>query len=213
MQPLATTTDLEDRIGRSLTSAEAARAPALLSDASALIRRYCRKDFLYHEDDVKVLRASGPEIVLPYRPVQEVSSVIAKSGRAGVPDIPVTWWTFDGIDRLFVADASSSGVVNLPEDWYSGTFPDTFQVTYTHGYPEVPPEATGVCANVVLAVLLAPTMAAGVIGEVIGPYSYRVVRAGGGVAVALQENDLAQLRDFRDTESTLFLGGGRLWSS
>lgn len=42
---LATQADVEDRLGRPATEAEAARLPALLSDASAAVAGYCNQDF------------------------------------------------------------------------------------------------------------------------------------------------------------------------
>jgi hypothetical protein len=208
LPPLATVDDLTARLGRDLTSIEASRAGALLLDASRLIRRYCKRDFLYHEDDILILRADGGEIKIPSRPVISVASVIAISGREDVPDIPVTWYTFDEIDKITIMDATASGVINLPEAWYMyWTSPGTFQVTVTHGYTSYPEDVNSVCANSVISVLTAPSQASGVIGETFGPYSYRVVRSGGGVKVALSEDDMDALSDYRPKYGTIRFGG------
>jgi hypothetical protein len=211
LPPLATVDDLTARLGRPLNPAESSRVGALITDASGLIRRYCRKDFEYHADDTKTLRADGGVVKLPYRPVDSVTSVTAKSGISYIPDIPITWYVFDGIDEITILDAAMSGIMNLPEVWYqSGTFAGTFIVKYSHGYHPVrpyPDDVIGVCANSVISVLQAPNQASGVIGETIGPYSYRVVRSGGGVKVALDESDLAILDDFREKFSTIHVGG------
>lgn len=42
---LATQEDVEERLGRRATEAEAARLPSLLSDASAVVIGYCRQGF------------------------------------------------------------------------------------------------------------------------------------------------------------------------
>ena len=42
---LATQADVEGRLGRDLSEAEAVRLPSLLSDASAVVIGYCRQDF------------------------------------------------------------------------------------------------------------------------------------------------------------------------
>jgi hypothetical protein len=211
LPPLATVDDLTARLGRTLTASESSRVDALLRDSSVLIRRYCRRSFLYEEDDTVTLKADAGQIKLPGKPVIRVSSVVAKSGLPNVPDIPVFWYSFDGIETITILDASASGLINLPEIWYMvGAFPGTFIVTYTHGYTEYPDEVVAVCANSVLSVLMAPTMAAGVIGETIGAYSYRVTRAGGGIAVGLSESDMAALSDYRDRYGTLPTGGFRL---
>jgi len=204
---LAQVSDIENRIlPRTLSPAEQTRAAVLLQDASAQIRRYCRKTFQSITEDIQVFRANGSAIKLPGRPIVSVDNVVAISGNEYCPDLPVTWWTFDEIDEISFAEASASGVINLPEAWYEfGAYPGTFRVTYTHGYPVVPDEVVMVCATAVISVLLAPTMAAGVIGETIGSYSYRLERTGGGLAVALSEADLAALNDFRDKTATIKL--------
>jgi hypothetical protein len=134
-----------------------------------------------------------------------------------IPDIPVIWYVFDEIDKITIPDANSSGIMNLPEAWYSfGSFSGTYLVTYSHGYHPVrpyPQEVVTVCANSVISVLQAPSQASGVVGETIGAYSYRVVRSGGGIKVALLEDDLEALDDFRDKHSTINIGGGWLCHS
>jgi hypothetical protein len=204
---LASVDDVQARIlPRVLSAAEITRAGVLLKDASSQIRRYCKKDFLYHAGDVLTLMAAGSVIKIPYRPVVDVTSVVAISGNPSVPDIPVTWWTFDEIDEITVGDAGASGVINLPEAWYEyGAFPGTYRVTVDHGYTEIPDDVEMVCATTVISVLMAPTMAAGVIGETVGSYSYRLERGGGGLVVALTEADLAALEDYRPKDGTIVL--------
>jgi hypothetical protein len=199
LTPLCSSTDISTRLGRALSPAETTRVPALIGDATSQIVRHCRKDFQWHPNDVLQIPGDGSTIKLPYRPVVSVSSVVAISGRADIPNIPVTWWVFDGVDEISIAESTASGVINLPEAWYDfGAFPGTYQVTYSHGYQTVPDEVVMVAANAVIGVLLAPTMAAGVIGETVGAYSYRMERSGGGLAVALNAGDLAILDDYRD---------------
>lgn len=199
LTPLIQVTDITGRLGRSLTPTETTRVPFLISDATSQIVRYCRKDFQLHLGDTMDIKGDGSCIKLPYRPVTAVNSVTAISGRSDIPNIPVSWWTFDGIDEVSIAESTASGVVNLPEAWYDyGAFPGTFLVNFDHGYSAVPDDVVMVGANAVIAVLMAPTQAAGVIGETVGPYSYRLERSGGGSAVALSSSDLAQLDDYRD---------------
>ena len=202
LPPLATADDISARLGRALTDAEATRAVPLLGDASAQIRRYCRRDFLLHVSEPVVLYGHDSEILLPQYPVQEVISVTAIGGGMGLPNVPIPWYTFDGIRKIRIDPGH--GIINLPEVWWtSDLYPGTFEIVYSYGYQAVPDDVIMVCANAALAVLTAPTMAAGVIGETIGPYSYRLERGGGGVAVALTSADLAALKDYRVTESTI----------
>jgi hypothetical protein len=202
LPPLATADDISARLGRALTDAEATRAVPLLGDASAQIRRYCRRDFLLHVDEEVVLFGHDSLILLPQYPVQSVSSVVAIGGGMGLPDVPIPWYTFDSIRTIRIDPGH--GIINLPEVWWtSSLYPGTFRIVYSFGYTAYPDDVNMVCANAVLGVLTAPTMAAGVIGETIGPYSYRLERGGGGVAVALTSADLAALKDYRITETTI----------
>ena len=209
LPPLATVDDLTARLGRPLSAVESSRVDALLRDSSALIRRYCRRDFLYHEGDVRSLRADGADIKLPGKPVYAVNSVTAVSGNPTIPDVPVIWFLFDNIDKVTIVDAAASGIINLPEAWFfgAGAFPGTFSVNYDHGFRDVPDEVVSVCANSVISVLTAPTMASGVIGETVGAYSYRLVRSGGGIQVALNQDAEAALNDYRDRYGTIPVGG------
>lgn len=208
LPPLAVQSDVEARLGRPLNTLEAARIDALLADGSAFIRQYCRKDFENHPGDVVNVKASGGVIKLPYRPVQAVNSVTAISGAPGIPNINVFWYVFDQIDEITVADPGFSGIINLPEYWYDiGWFSSTFQVNYDHGFTTVPDIAVSVLCTAVISVLTAPTMAAGVIGETVGNYSYRLQRTGGGISAALKDADLSALEDFRGGKySTIQLG-------
>lgn len=195
MEPLASVSDLSDRLGRPLTAAEAARAPALLTDASAKVRSYTRQAFTRTDDDTVVVRAQQGEIRLPQRPVLAVSSVVAV-GSGGAPDLPVVGWFWDGLD--IIRTVADSPLINLPERWYEEdreAYPDTYRVTYSHGTAQVPDIVVAVVARMVLRTLTAPTMAGGVTGETIGPYSYRTDGSGVGTAVAMTDEDRKELND------------------
>jgi hypothetical protein len=207
LPPLATLDDISGRLGRPLTDAEATRAPLLLTDASAQVRRYCRRDFLLHASETDIFRCHDSEIQLPDKTTTEVISVTAIGSDFGggidLPDIPVPWFVYDGIDRIRL-DLGTDWIINLPYVWLdSDYYPQTYSVVRSYGYVETPDEVTAVCATAVIGVLTAPTMAAGLIGETVGPFSYRMERSGGGTAVALTQADLASLKDFRMTTATL----------
>lgn len=204
LPPLATASDLTARLGRELTPAEASRAGALLADASAQIRRYCRNDFQPAQDVTRVLYGHDSEIELPHMPVNSVSSVVAIGGGMLLPDIVVTWFTFDGVNRIRI-HPGNWGIINLPEAWIqdSDAYPGTFRVTWNYGLADVPDDVVMVCANAVLGTLMAPTTAAGVVSETIGPYSYQLARSSGGIKVILTKDDLAPLKDYRRNVRTL----------
>lgn len=200
---LASSADLEARLGRDLTAAEAARAAALLADASALVRSYTRQTFTLVEDDGAVLRAQGGEIRLPQRPVTAVASVVAIGGSDAVPDVTVADWVWDGLDLIRVG--AGCCVINLPEVWWDDEdgYPGTYRVTYSHGYATVPADVVRVVCGMALRTLTAPTMAGGVTSETVGPYSYRIDQPGTGLAVALTAADKKDLDGYRVTEAQI----------
>lgn len=208
LAPLAVPGDIAARLGRELTPQEAVRVGALLTDASAQVRRYCRRDFLMHESETGVYHGHDSIIRLPDKTTTNVESVVAigssqSQSQLILPDFPVPWFIFNGIDEIRV-EPGLHGIANLPEwFWDSDIYPQTFRVTRDYGYAQVPDEVVAVCATAVIGVLTAPTQAAGLIGETVGPYSYRLERGGGGTGVALSQADLAGLKDFRVTTGTV----------
>jgi hypothetical protein len=203
LPPLATPDDIAARLGRTLTDVEATRVVPLLQDASAQVRRYCRRDFLLHAGDTQILRGYDSEILLPDKTTTAVNSVVMIGGGMGLPDLPITWYTFDGIDRIRYDPGR--WLINMPEVYWDmdDVYPQTFRIQRDYGYPEVPDDVLSVVATAVIGVLTAPTQAAGLLGETIGPYSYRLERSGGGSGVALAQADLASLADYRTTVGTI----------
>lgn len=209
MAALATAADLEARIGRTLTPVEQARADALLADASALIRSYTRQQFDQVAGDVIVLRPVGSHLRLPQRPVTAVTSVVALSGTNTIPDwtVPPGCWQWDGIDLVQVWPSDRSVWVSLPEVAYDVSGPDTYRVTYDHGYATVPADVVAVCCRMVLAALLAPTMTEGLVQERIGQYSYQYGQGTGqaspGATVRMTDADRDALQNYRRTAGTI----------
>lgn len=195
MPDLATVTDLEDRLGRSLTTAEAAKAPAMLGDASGLLRRYCRMTFTTSTNATIVLRPVGNELKLPNRPVLAVDQV-EQIGTAGTSDrvMAVDEWEFDGIDRVTVHSLWTPRLFGIV-----GSYADTYRVVYDSGDVTVDPSIVSRCCAMVFRVLLAPTAAEGLIQEHIGKYGYQYGQAPGqaspGAVVKLTKEDKDALAD------------------
>lgn len=203
---LATPDDIVDRLGRNLNQVEAARVDALLRDGSAIIRRYCRNDFTYRENDNLIIVADAGELKLPNRPVWSVEKVIWKSGFQGVLDFPISWYVFDGIDKITIPSPYGSGIINLPYMWYlTAWYSDSFEVFYTYGYHDVPNEVTAVLCTAIISELATPTMSATLASESIGAYSYSMRRtSGAGLNAALIDAGMkTTLNDFRNTEGTI----------
>jgi hypothetical protein len=199
MVALASTTDLEARMGRPLAPSEYPRAEALLDDASALVRDYTNQDFSRTDNDTAVLRAQQGEIRLPQRPVLDVTSVVAL-GAGGAPDLPIVGWEWDGLD--IVRTLTISPVINLPEVWIEDdldAYPGTYRVTYSHGGAAAPPAVVAVVAAMALRTLTAPSVMGGVTGETVGPYSYRTDGTGVGTSVTMTDADRRALVRYRRT--------------
>lgn len=200
MTPLAQISDLEARLGRSLTQSELARAAATLADASSKIRTYTRQAFDPVTDQTMVVRGTAGEIRLPQRPVVSVSAVVAL-GAYGAPDFPLIDWAFDGID--IVKLGTGTGIINLPEAfWDEDSYLGTYRVTYSHGYASLPDAIVSKACEIALRVLTSPSMAGGVISETVGPYSYRLDAPGGGLSAVLTAGDKTDLEPWRSLAST-----------
>ncbi len=201
MAPLVTEADLVARLGYDLSDEQAARAPALLADASALVRSYTEQDFLPMDRSV-VLRSQGGLIRLPQRPVTSITSVTA-IGYNGAPDTVLVDWWWDGTDLIKLG--SGAAVINLPERWFDDEsgWPLTFRVVYTSGYEQVPDDVVMVVCRMVMTTMTAPTMIGGVTSETIGPYSYRLEQAGTGTAVSMTDADRQILSRYRRKTGTI----------
>lgn len=201
MSALASPADLEARLGRDLTAQEAARAEALLNDASAVVRAYTRQTFDLATDDEVVLRATGGRITLPGWPVQDVSRVEVIGGSEALPDFTLADWLFDGIDTVRIGEGAA--VINLPEAWWDDDgYPGTYRVTYTHGYAEVPGDVLAVVCGVVLRVLTNPS---GYRSETVGSYSvtYAVPATGEQLGTNLTRYEMKALDRYRRKSDTV----------
>lgn len=210
MADLATTDDLEARLGRSLTATEDTRATAYLTDASALIRGYTRQTFSAVADDEVELRPVGMRIRLPERPVTDVSAVVA-IGWGGIADftMPLGSWGWDGIDIVEIAQFSGNTFINLPDLAVAleGGYPDTYRITYDHGDDTIPDDVIAVACGMVLRTLLSPSLVEGMTSEHIGQYSYQLGQFAGGAAagatIRLTEADKDALSRYRRMATTV----------
>jgi hypothetical protein len=125
---------------------DAAAADLALASASAVIRKWTRQTITRVDDDVARLRVIDcDELVLPQRPVVAVSEVKVNA-------LVLNDWVLSG-DRLL----RTGGWRYLPG---TSSYPDPgiVQVTYTHGFDEIPDEVRGVCLDLASATLSNPAM-------------------------------------------------------
>ena len=160
MPDLATTDDLEVRLGRALTSEETTKAEGLLADTSANVRGYTGQSFTEETTTQRVKIRNG-FVLLPQRPVTAVDTVENTSGTA----VSFTW---DGLERVYVP-------AQVPDSfsWEPYRAPlSLVDVTYTHGYETVPADIVGVVCGVTLRALGQDPMDGGTTQESIDGYSF-----------------------------------------
>lgn len=204
---LVTDDDIVARLGRALNPVESARTDAMIQDGSAIIRRFCREDFVWYDADVIKIVGDGNLIKVPWKPIASIDEVLALSGSPGIPDIAVTWFHFDDVDEITVMNPRASGIINLPEEWYEETFwyGGSFQITGAHGYQQTPDDVVAVLCTAITSELSTPTQSATLASESIGAYSYAMRRtSGAGLAAALLDAGMKTvLADYRQMTGTL----------
>ncbi len=177
---LATLEDVECRMGRTLTEAEADRLGCLLDDASAAVRAYTGQYFTVATTTARI-KAKGGAIRLPQRPVIAVTSVANTTGTT----LLHTW---DAGQQVWLS--SSMLVVNGPS--YHGRRPQYVDVTYTHGYATVPADIVAVVAQMAGRALGTTPAEGGVQSETIGGYNYSLgaAAAAGGLGMLPAERSV-----------------------
>jgi hypothetical protein len=143
LPPFATAAELA---AATQASVDPAAAELALASASAVIRRWTRQTISRVVDDEVTLRVIDcNELVLPQRPVASVSEVKVNS-------LVLNDWVLSG-DRLL----RTGGWHRLPG---TATYPDPglVQVTYTHGWMEIPDDVRAVCLDLASATLVNPSM-------------------------------------------------------
>lgn len=196
MADLITLVDVTSRMPEALNAGQAARAPALIRDASALVRRFV-PGLSSETDVVVVLELNANRLTLPTLPVISVSSVVQIGFATPLGDIliPPGAWRFNGIDQIILDEDASRWIINLSEGWWGDDPTATYRVTYSHGFATLPDDVIMVVANMVIRVLTSPSVVGGLTGENIGQYGYQMSQQQGteGSGVRLTENDKIQL--------------------
>lgn len=187
---LASVDDLEARYG-TLSTDQAARAPALLEDASGLVRDFCTVGLQILIDDERILRPVGSLIRLPEPPITAVTAVTAIA-RDGGPDIALAGWSWDGIDLVDVREATFELDTGQATWWDKiDQHTNTYRVIYTHGPPTTPRAAKAKVCQMVNRVLSSPSRTEGVVDRRIGQYGEQYQQGTGstGVGVILTKAD------------------------
>lgn len=186
MTDLATSTDIEARLGRTLTTLEATRVVPLLTDASASVRNYTRQTITQVTDDVVRLKIRNGRVRLPQRPATAVTTVKNTLG-----DLVLFQW--DGGSIVVVGSNVPDTFAWVP--WLNGMA--AVDVTYTHGYSTVPDDIVGVVCSIVMRALGREPLDAGITSETIQGYSYSLGSAGAAGAFGLLSSEADILDAYR----------------
>lgn len=181
MTDLATTVDVEARLGRTLTDTEALRIDALLADASASIRNYTRQELTAVAGDIATFKVRNGRVKLPQRPVTDVIAVTSLNS-----DPVLYQWLGD--DTILTGTNTPDSFAWVP--WTSGI--PAVNVEYDHGYDLIPDDIIGVCCSIVTRALGREPVDAGITSEAIAGYSYSLgsAAAAGGFGMLQAEKDI-----------------------
>lgn len=184
LDPLATTADLAARLGRALTAEETTRATPLLRDASAVARREAGRPFTAAAGDTARVRVRGLKLRLPKVPVTAVDTI------ADVDGNPLDF-TYDAGDVVTLSAIPLRGWVD---------------VTYDHGYAEIPDDVVGAVCSAVLRTLGVSPMETGYQSETVEGYAYTVGAAAASGAVGFLDAELAVFRAYKRVGGMARLG-------
>lgn len=186
MADLFTSTDVVARLGRTLTSSEAAKIAALIKDASASIRNYTHQTISQVTGDVVRVPVRNGKLRLPQRPVTAVSNV---SNTAVSP----LYYQWIGDDTISVGPTGINAFGWEP--YRIGLM--TVQVTYDHGYVPIPDDIVGVGCSIVMRALGREPTDAGITSESIQGYSYSLGAAGAAGAFGLLQAEKDVLEGYK----------------
>lgn len=194
MDPLVDSSAVTGRWARTLTGDETRVLPQILADASAAVRAYTGQDITAGESTTRIRptrRSLGDltwVLLLPQRPVTAVTHVKDIDG----DEVPL--WRWDGLEEIHLPSRAAFPVVN-------GSWVDPagrpLDVTYTHGYDEVPDDIVAVICQVAGRRLGINPGDANTQSEGIGDYRYsRTSQAGAGV-FGLLDDEKTMLNRYR----------------
>lgn len=163
----ATSDDLAIRLGIELTGDEIDRASVLLGRASGLIQDEANLTLALVTDTITMPGTTDERIKLPQRPVISVDSVTLGGGEL----VEGRDWYLDGsviirLPRFVVTADGFTSEFSLGAGF--GWPTQTLEISYTHGYIDVPASVKAICVEMVVRVWINP---GGVARETVGDTS------------------------------------------
>lgn len=190
-QLLATTDQLEDRMGVSI---DQTRALAVLADASAAVVAYSGQTFHRATTTVTVRVPPSRVVRLGQRPVHSVDTV------TDLNDNPLLF-EFDGVDRVTVARNLDTFAC---EPWPTAV--RAVKVTYDHGYDTIPGDVVAVVCQVAGRAYGVTPQDSGFADERLGDYSSGVRAAAASGALGLLLPERAVLDRYSSGVGTIGVG-------
>jgi len=188
---LASVSDVSALLGETV---DETRCEALLEQASAQFRLMALQDFDLRETSL-ILRLISGHVILPKRPVVSVETVRVVNND-GTPGFTATGWIFDGISKVSVGDLG--WLVNGPNILPT----ETVEVTWTHGFAEVPADVRWAVAQMVARSLSSPAPA-GITQESIGGYQYSLGAYTASGAASMTREEQAVASRYRPRQSSV----------
>lgn len=186
MAQFASTDDFGDLLGESLTGTRLLQAVSALEIASAAIQNRTGQTIERVDDDTIVLAGTDDwRLTLPQRPVVEATVATID----GVAPLAGSYQLIDDtLLRVGGWRGPSMASANWP-DWsgYRLAVPSVIEVTYTHGFDQIPDDIRAVCLQMAVRVMQNP---AGVRQESIGTYSVSYGGDIGGSAMSPAEEKM-----------------------
>jgi hypothetical protein len=198
---LATFDDVSIRSDTPLPDGAEARVTALLGDVSARVCKLARQGFA-QEQTTDRIRPIGMKLTLPQRPVISVDAVGVIDYLEHVIPVPMPYW--DGGDEVWLDRGDI--VINLAEsirDLFRFNTP-LCQVTYTHGYDEVPNDIVGVTCAMALRALSTP-QAGAIQSQTVGPFSVSLSKTAAAGSLALTPDEREIVLSYRRPGRTVEL--------
>lgn len=175
---LASATDLQDYLQQTV---DANTSALILDMATGVIQAYTRQQLEYVQNDTVDLTPMEGRLVLPERPVVDVTAVAGLSTGD---------WTLvrDTIypGPVYIHDWELDDILTSNVTW-TPLWKPTVQVTYSHGFQSIPNDLKALCLSVAARLYANPTS---IESEMIGQTSTRYSQKG-GLALTDVEKQLA----------------------
>lgn len=198
-------TDVQNRYMGTVSSDNLARLPSLLADASAVVAAYCRQTFTTATTTERI-RPIGDRVRLRQSPVATVDSValVDMLQASQLIMFPLGAWLWDGGQEIWLGGLNT--VINLPDQVTHLLQYQTplMEVTYTHGYADIPEPVVAVVCSMVLRFIDIPA-SVGMPSTTVGALSYRLSSTAEDGILGLTASEQRTLAPYRRAATTVEL--------